>query len=181
MALIFLKHEDVAQVSPALPGSNRLVARSFSHRACVAGNCVVLPLAENPPSCSEHPLGSLPLFLSLLPFLRSSLAASSLNLSLPLLSSASTFPSPHASTSPPPPHFGSAPPSLHSYHLPSVLCPIAGVTAAELGKHSLRCSTTLHTIMCHLCIAQDVVGVTLQGWRVLPEDIMFALFVFTGK
>lgn len=98
MVLILPKHR-VAQVSPALPGSNRLVARSSG---LCGGNCVVLPLAENPQSCSEHPLGSLPLFLSLLPSLRSSLAASFLNLSLPLLSSASTIPSPHASTSSPP-------------------------------------------------------------------------------
>lgn len=123
------------------------------------------PLAENPQprrqTCWEHLLVSLPLFPFLLPSLHSSLATSLLNLSLPFLSSTSTFPSPHTSTPSPP--FGSTPPYLHPCFLASLLCPITGGTTVELCQNSLRCWFTLHTVMCHLCIAQCAVRMTLLG------------------
>lgn len=74
--------------------------------------------------------------------------------------------------------FGFTSPAFRTRFLASPLCPIAGVTV-ELSKHSLRCWSTLHAVMCHLCITQDVVRMTLLGWHVLPEDIMFTLSVFT--
>lgn len=86
------------------------------------------------------------------------------------------FPLPSPST---PSHpLGFTLPSLHPCFLASPLCPITGVTL-ELSKHSLRCWSTLHAVMCHLCITQGVVRMILLGWRVLPEDILFTLFVFT--
>lgn len=169
---------DMAQASPVLACSNRLVTGSFSHPGLHGSSCVVVPLAgaENlqrrRQTCWQH----LPLFLSFLPSLHPSLATSLLNLSLPFLSSASIFPSlllPALLL-----HLAS---SLLSCFLASRLCPITGMTAVELSKHSLRCWSTLHTVMCLLCTTQDVVRMTLLGWHVSPEDIMFTLLVFTGK
>lgn len=151
---------------PVLPRSNRLVTGSFSHAVSPLPWLRLRTCSERRQTCWEHLLGSLPLFLSLLPSLHASLATSLLNLSLPFLLSASIFPSLR----------------LLSSVSPSPLCPITGVTAAELSsKHSRRCWSTLHTVMCRLCITQDVVRMTLLGWHVSPEDIMFTLFVFTGN
>lgn len=82
---------------PASPVvSNILVTGPLCYLACMAAAVSSLPLAENPQprgqTCWEHLLCSLPLFLSSLPSLHFSVATSLLNLSLPFLSSASTFP-----------------------------------------------------------------------------------------
>lgn len=129
-------------------------------------------------TCCEHLLGSLPLFPFLLPYLHSSLATSLLNLSLPFLSSTSTFPSPRTSTPSPP--FGFTP-YLHPCFLASPLCPITCVTTVERCQNSLRCWFTSHTVMCHLCIAQYVVRMTLLRCVYCQKtSFLYSLF-FTGN
>lgn len=172
---------DAAQVRPVVPCGNRLV---FQSSGLHGSSCVVLPLAENlqprRQTCWEHLLSSLPLFFSLLPSLHSSLVAFSPE-SVTAFSFICIYFSPPFIPPLPLLPFGFIPPSLHPRFLTSPLCPITGVTAVELSKHSLRCRSTLHTVMCRLCVTQDVVRMTLLGWHVLPEDIMFTLFVLTGN
>lgn len=138
------------------------------------------PLAENPQprrqTCWEHLLVSLPLFPFLLPSLHSSLATSLLNLSLPFLSSTSTFPSPHTSTPSPP--FGSTPPYLHPCFLASLLCPITGSGALPKLPQVLIYLTysDVSSLYCTVCGKNDTAGL-----HVSPEDIIFIPFVFTGN
>lgn len=91
-----MRRQSWAQL-PANPVvSNILVTGALSYLACMAAAVSSFPLAENSEprrqACWEHLLGSLPLFLSSLPSIHFPVATSLLNLSLPFLSSASTFP-----------------------------------------------------------------------------------------
>lgn len=162
-----------------MPYGSRLVIGLFQPCGLHGGSWADVPPAEAenlPPrkqTCWEHLLGSLPLFLSLLPSLRPSRAASLLNLSLPFLSSASISSSLLLRLA-----------SLPYLWIPASnqrSGPITGVTAAQLAKRSLRCWSTLHTAKCHLCITQDVLGMSLLAWHVSPKDIVFTLCVSTRK
>lgn len=180
LTVLFLKKDeeaklDVAQASPVMPCGNRLATGSFSHPACVAA-AVSSFLWLRTCSGGGRRAGNT-CWVACLPFL-------SLLLSLHRICHCLFFHLYPLSPPPPPPH-ASTPFStvwLYSSISPSLLprVPVLPNHRCD-SKHSLRCWSTLHTVMCHLRITQDVVGMTVLGWHVSPEDIMFTLFVFTGK
>lgn len=83
------------------------------------------------------------------------------------------LPSPSTPSSP----IGFTPPSLRPCFL-AIIC----MTAAELSKTPLRCWSTLHTVICHLCVSQDVVTMTLLRWHIYRQKTLclHSLF-FTGN